>query len=205
MIRLSKLACVGLIVASLASAAEPPLDPEQPYTAARSAPVSYDIDFRVILTAPQGTKQLRVWVPVPPSDRGQEVKPGAFTTFPAEVTPGLHTEPVFGNTFAYFEFDRPQGAQIISYTFRASVWELKWDVDPAKVVRVEKWPAAFDSYRRAERFVLIDDRVKTLAGQLASGQPNPAAELDAVMGWAQQNLTYDHTDTSLVASTDHAL
>src|SRR5262249_22159855 len=122
-----------------------------------------------------------------------------------DVKPSLHTEPVFGNTFAYFEFDQPQGAQVISHTFRATVWELKWDVDPAKVVRVEKWPAGFDPYRRAERLLLIDDRVKPLAGQLASGQPNPAAELDAVMNWVQQNLAYDHSDTSLAASTDHAL
>ena len=102
------------------------------------------------VTAPQNTKKLRVWIPVPQTDKGQEVKPGTFATFPADVKPAINTEEVFGNTFAYFEFDSPQGAQIIAHSFKATVWEQRWDVDPTKVVRVEKWPAAFDVFRRSE-------------------------------------------------------
>lgn len=198
----------GLAIALLAltlPAADMEPDPAQPYTAARSDPVTYDIDFRVVVTAPQGTKKLRVWVPVPPTDRGQAVKPGTFTTFPAEVKPTIDTEPMFGNTFAYFEFDAPQGAQIITHNYQAAVWELRWDVDPAKVARVEKWPAAFDPYRRAESRVVQTDPIRKLAGEIAGGKPNPAAELDAILAWARANLTYDHSNTSLVASAEHAL
>jgi transglutaminase-like putative cysteine protease len=185
------------------SAAEP--DPTQPYTATCTNPVTYDIDFRVTVTAPQNTKKLRVWVPVPQSDKGQEVKAGTFTTFPADVKPTVHTETVFGNTFAYFEFDNPQGAQIIAHSFKATVWEQRWDVNPAKVMRVEKWPTSFDPFRRGESRVVVDDRFKKLATQIASGKPNPGAELDAILDWAHDNLTYDHTNTSLVASSEHAL
>ena len=191
------------LVPLTAGAAEP--DPTQPYTATRSTPVTYDIDFRVIVTAPQNTKKLRVWVPIPQSDKGQEVKTGTFTTFPVDVKPTTHTEPVFGNTFAYFEFDNPQGAQIISHSFRATVWELRWSVDPAKVTRVEKWPASFDPFRRGESRVVVDDKFKKLAEQIAGGKPNPSAELDAILGWAHDNLTYDHSNASLVASSEHAL
>lgn len=202
--RFTALAVFALAVGPVVLWAADP-DPAQPYTAVRSEPVAYDIDFRVIVTALQNTKKLRVWVPVPQSDRGQEVKPGAFTTFPADVVPSLHTEPVFGNTFAYFEFDNPQGAQIIGHAFKATVWELNWNVDPAKVERVEKWPDAFTPYRRGESRVVVNDTVKKLAGEIAGGRPNPAAELDAILAWAHDNLTYDHTTTSLVASAEHAL
>ncbi|VTR95031.1 Uncharacterized protein OS=Blastopirellula marina DSM 3645 GN=DSM3645_09212 PE=4 SV=1: Transglut_core [Gemmata massiliana] len=199
--------CAVVVLAALlpafARAANP--DPNQPSTATRLNPVTYDIDFRVIVTAPQGTKVLRVWVPVPLSDQGQEVKPGTFATFPVEVKPTTHTESVFGNTFAYFEFPNPQGAQIISHTFRATVWEQRWDVDPVKVTRVEKWPAVFDPYRRSESRVVVDDRFKKLAGQIAGDKPNPLAELNEIMAWATDNLTYDHSNTSLVASSEHAL
>ncbi len=199
--------CAVVVLAALvpivARAAD--LDPNQPSTATRFNPVAYDIDFRVIVTAPQGTKVLRVWVPVPPSDQGQEVKTGTFATFPAEVKPTTHTESVFGNTFAYFEFPNPQGAQIITHTFRATVWEQRWDVDPAKVMRVESWPATFDPYRRSESRVVVDDRFKKLAGQIAGDKPNPLAELNEIMAWATDNLTYDHSNTSLVASSEHAL
>lgn len=181
------------------------LDPAQPYSAARSEPVAYDIDFRAIVTAPQNTKKLRVWVPVPQSDKGQEVKPGTFATFPLEVKAALHTEPVFGNVFAYFEFDNPQGAQIITHTFKATVWEQRWNVDAAKVTRPDKWPAGFDPFRRTESRIVVDDTFKKLAGTIAGGKPNPAAELDSILSWAHDNLTYDHTNTSLVASSEHAL
>jgi transglutaminase-like putative cysteine protease len=186
-----------------ARAAEP--DPAQPYTATRTNPVAYDIDFRAVVTAPQNTKKLRVWVPIPPSDRGQEVTAGTFTTFPTEVKPKVGTEPVFGNTFAYFEYDNPQGAQIIAHTFKATVWEQRWGVDAAKVVRVEKWPASFDPFRRTEPGVVVDERFKKLAGQIAGGKTSPGTELDAILDWAHDNLTYDHTNTSLVASSEHAL
>jgi hypothetical protein len=46
--------------------------------------------------------------------------------------------------------------------------------------------------------------VKKLAADV-SGQVNPAGDLAAVMDWISANMTYDHTTTSLVASTDHAL
>lgn len=186
-----------------AVAADP--DPTQPYSATNANPVTYDIDFRVIVTAPQNTKKLRVWIPVPQSDKGQEVKPGTFATFPLDVKPALNTEEVFGNTFAYFEFDNPQGAQIITHAFKATVWEQRWNVDPAKVTRVEKWPKSFDPFRRGEARVVVDDKFKKLADQIAGGKPNPASELDAILSWAHDYLTYDHSNTSLVASSEHAL
>jgi hypothetical protein len=187
--------CVGEV-------AEP--DAGRPYAATKTQPVSYDIDFRVIITAPSGTKTLKIWVPIAQDDEGQKVGAGNWSVFPGDVKPSFHTERVFGNRFAFFEIQSPQGAQIIAHTFKATVWQLDWDVNAGKIARVEKWPTAFDTYRRAERGILIDDRVKRLAGDLA-GKGRPGGDLGAVMGWVQDNMEYDHTVTSLVASTDHAL
>ena len=61
---------------------EGPYDPDRQYAARRSEPVRYAVDLCVIVTAPLGTKKLKVWLPVPPSDFGQEVSPGEVTTFP---------------------------------------------------------------------------------------------------------------------------
>ncbi|MBA4067891.1 MAG: transglutaminase [Isosphaera sp.] len=191
-----------LVLLALAGGADP--DPAQPYTAKRSDPVTYRVEFKAILTAPQGTRLLRVWVPVPPDDRGQEVRDSAWDTFPADVKPAFHTEPVFGNRFAYFEFPDPKGAQVVTHTFRATVWQLDWDVDPAKAERPAAWPESFAPYRRSEVGIRVDDRFKKLAGDLAAGARGPAGELAAVMDWADRNLTYDHSNTSLVASADHA-
>ena len=89
------------------------LDPSQPYSAKRSNPVEYDVEFQVIVTAPYKTKLLRVWLPIPTSDHGQELLASELTTFPESMTPQIADEPVFGNRFAYFEFANPQGGQII--------------------------------------------------------------------------------------------
>ena len=49
------------------------------------------------------------------------------------VEPQLGTEEVYGNRFAYFEFESPQGAQILRHQFRIKVWELHWNLDTDKV------------------------------------------------------------------------
>jgi transglutaminase-like putative cysteine protease len=180
------------------------LDPAERYTAKRGDAVGYDVEFRVTVTAPQNTKMLKVWVPVPPSDGGQKIDRLTFDTFPTSTRPTLYAEPVFGNTFAYFEFADPQGGQIITQTFHATVWELNWAVDAAKVRPVTEWPKSFDPFRRGESLIKVDDRYQKLAAEIA-GAAGPGERLFAVTDWVQQNLTYDHSNTSLVASSEHAL
>lgn len=193
------------LILALSLAADPKLDPAQAYSAKLSDPVTYTVDFRVTVTAPQNTKKLTVWVPVPPSDDAQQVSGSKWDTFPSPVKPTLHTEEVFGNTFAHFEFDNPQGAQIITHTFTAKVHELNWDVEATKVQAVKEWPKAFDPFRRGEQLIKVDDTFTKLAGEIAAGKTSPADKVDAITGWVQQNLTYDHSNTSLVASSTHAL
>jgi len=83
------------------------------YQPTRSNPVVYDVDFYAIVTPPYKCKSLKVWLPIPQSDFGQEVTEGTFETFPAALIPQVSTEKTFGNKFAFFEFPNPQGAQII--------------------------------------------------------------------------------------------
>ena len=115
-------------VASAAVAAEP-LSPELPYQASRTNPVTYDVDFSVVVTPPYKAEVLKVWLPMPQSDFGQEVSEGELASFPIRVESQVATEPEYGNKFAYFEFHKPQGAQVIRHRFTIKVWELRWDLD----------------------------------------------------------------------------
>lgn len=68
------LPCALLLWAAISphrvSAADAPaLDPNLPYQAQRSKPVTYDVDLSAIVTAPYQTKVLKVWLPLPPSAR----------------------------------------------------------------------------------------------------------------------------------------
>ena len=198
---------LGLCAApcAAASAAEPTLDPALPYQAKKSNPVTYTVDFRVIVTPPNHSKVLKVWLPLPKSDAGQDVGTGEFDTFPMKVEPKIGTENVFGNTFAYFEFDHPEGAQIIRHSFKIKVWELRWDVDSKKVAPVDRWPQGFDRYLRSEQTVVVDDRFRTAVKSIVPKPQGAANDLSAVMDWVNLRMTYDHGAASLKADAVHAL
>ncbi len=181
------------------------LDPELPYQARKGNPVTYDVEFVAVVTAPAHTRLLRVWLPLPPSDAGQEVQEKGFRIFPLTVAPRIAREAVFGNRFAYFEFPHPEGAQVIRHTFKVKVWELHWDVDPPKVTAVRQWPAGFEKYLRSDRSVVVSDRLRTLAAAIVPRSRGPAADLAAVLGWVNEHVKYDHADASLRASSEHAL
>jgi transglutaminase-like putative cysteine protease len=191
--------------APAAPADAPTPDPDLPYQARRSDPVTYDVDFSAVVTAPYHTKRLRVWLPMPQSDRGQEVTEAALYSFPVDVEPKVAAEPVFGNRFAYFQFDHPEGAQLIRHHFKVRVWELHWDVEPARVVAVDRWPAGFDRYLKSDATVRADGQVQALARQIVPQHKNAAEDLGAVMDWLNEHMKYDHTRASLRASSEHAL
>lgn len=188
-------------------AADAPLDPEQPYQARRSRPVTYDVDFSIVVTPPYKAKKLAVWLPLPGDDLGQEIRDSRLSSFPIAVEPQVAAEEKFGNRFAYFEFASPQGAQVIRHKFRVTTWELRWDVDPAQVVDVAKWPASFDKYRRGDsQAVIVDERFEKLLVEVAPRRDaGVGRNLNDVMNWVQAKFEYDHHDASLKASAVHAL
>jgi len=182
------------------------LDPSLPYQAARSNPVTYDVDFSVVVTPPYKAKKLAVWLPIPTSDSAQEVSASRLSSFPLTVELQVGTEPIFGNKFAYFEFSSPQGAQIVRHQFRIKVWELNWNVDPARVAEVKEWPLSFDRYQGSDsQAVVVDGRFSKLLNEITVDKTNAARGLGTVMRWVQDNFEYDHHDASLRASSEHAL
>src|SRR6266446_2243604 len=129
---MSKLIGISLgvmIVLGAVSAGEPlKLDPNLPYQAKKSNPVTYDVDFSVVVTPPYHSEVLKVWLPLPPSDAAQDVVEKKLTSFPIKVEPRVGQEETYGNQFAYFEFQNPEGAQIIRHQFQITVWELHWNL-----------------------------------------------------------------------------
>ena len=198
-------ATIGLSVgAADEPKAGPKLDPDMAYKGRKSNPVTYDVDFSVVVTAPYHTKTLKVWLPIPPSDAAQEVKGSELTTFPLAVKPKVGTEKEYGNTFAYFEFDRPEGAQVIRHTFKLTTWELNWDIDPKAIVKPADWPAGFKPYLKADESVKSADPFAKFAADIVRDRKDATYDLDAVMGWLQENMTYDHSKASLTADAGSA-
>lgn len=200
------LALSLLATVAFAEDVSTPLDPVMPYRAVRSEPVTYDVDYRVIVTPPAKTHKLRVWLPLPPSDFGQEVRGRELETLPQAAEPRIATESVFGNTFAYFEFAEPSGAQVIRHRFQVKVWELRWNLSAEKVVAVDSWPASFDRYRRSEsQAVVVNEQIGDLLSQIIPERTSPLADMSSIINWVNDHLQYDHAKASLQASSLHAL
>jgi hypothetical protein len=181
------------------------LDPLLPYQAERKNAVTYEVDFSVVVTPPYKTKKLQVWLPIPPSDASQELSRSELSTFPLQVKPQIAAEKTYGNQFAYFEFDSPQGAQIIKHRFQIKVWELHWYVESAKVLPVKTWPASFDRYRQSDsQAVVVDERFRRLLDEIVPTKQQPFQDFGGVMQWVQTHFEYDHHDASLRASAEHA-
>lgn len=208
LLRAQLVLTVALVTATSAWSEEPSrLDPQRSYQAERRNPVTYDVDFSVVVTPPYHTHTLKVWLPLPQTDRGQEVQEGDLTTFPMHVQPQIATESVYGNRFAYFEFSDPRGAQIIRHRFQIRVWELHWNVDPDRVQPVSEWPVEFAPYLRSEqRAVVVNDSMKNLLWrQIVPQGTRQFADFAAVMRWVDSHFTYDHVQASLAASSLHGL
>ena len=201
MLALWTTACAPL----LAVAAEPEVIANPAYAPKKSKPVAYDVDFAVAVTPPALAKVLKVWLPLPQNDAGQEVEEKEITTFPVKVTPRIGREKIHGNTFAYFEFKDPQGAQIIHHRFKITVWELRWNLDPAKVAKVERWPASFDPYLRGDLSVVVDARFLKVAREIVPEKRDEVRDLAVVMAWVNDHMKYDHAAGSLSANSVHAL
>ena len=182
------------------------LSPDLPYQAKRGNAVTYDVDFSVVVTPPYKTELLKVWLPIPQSDFGQEVTSSELTSFPLRVEPQVASEPEYGNKFAYFEFAKPKGAQIVRHRFTIKVWELRWNLESEKIVVPTVWPRDFDPFRQSDQqSVIVDERFTELVREIVPQPGNPLRDLTAVMNWVNKNVDYDHENASLSASSVHAL
>ncbi len=180
-----------------------PWSPDLPYTADKTDPIVHDVEFVIVVTPPYHCQVLKVWVPVPPSDAAQQITGSEFDTFPLEVKPRIETEPVYKNRFAYFEFHRPQGAQIIRHRFRATVWNLNWKVTPENVSPILDWPDSFACYLKPQALE-NEQAFQELLHRIVPKRVGPSTDLSKVMDWIDRNLTYDHIQASLKADANHA-
>ncbi|MBM3500653.1 MAG: transglutaminase domain-containing protein, partial [Armatimonadetes bacterium] len=154
-----------------------------------------DVEFTVVVTPPYHTSKLQVWLPVPQSDSAQEVTGYSVTTYPLEVRAQLEAEPLYGNTFAYLEFDHPEGAQLIRQTYRVTTRELRWQLgNPA---RVTEWPESFGKYLRSDASVTLGDQLTALAREIVPTPGDPREDLARILDWVLANLSYDHATCSL--------
>ncbi len=176
-----------------------------PFAPAKTSVAIFNVDFRVAIMAPAKTRKLRVWVPLPPSTVTQVVTDSEFRTFPREHQPQLTREPTFGNAFAYFEIDSPDGALEIQHTFAAEIAQLYWDVDYSKVANAASWPQAFEVFQKPDVRSERAKDYKDIVGQIQAVSNEKSRQFMKAIEWVDQHLTYDSANASLTADPAHGL
>lgn len=165
----------------------------------------FKVDFRVAIMAPAKTRKLRVWVPLPPTNKTQVVRESNFRTFPREHQPRLTREPTFGNEFAYFEINAPDGALEIQHTFIAEIAQSDWGVDYSKVVNAGSWPQAFEVFQTPDARSERATDYKKIVGQIQSESDQNSQQFMKAIEWVDKHLTYDSANASLTADPAHGL
>ena len=180
------------------------LSPHAASQSDNSRTATYKVDFHVAVAAPAGTKVMKVWLPLPVSDLAQRISNRTLVTLPRQVTPQIETESIHGNTFAYFEFHQPSGAQLIQHRFDAAIDQQNWGVDYATVERPENWPSSFDVYQRPDPRTKEGGLLREVLNEINQSETDVDRLINAIE-WVDQHLTYDHKLASLSANPMHAL
>lgn len=182
------------------------LDPNLPYQVKKSNPVTYDVDFAAVVTPPYHAEVLKIWLPIPQTDFAQEVTVGELSSFPMKVQPRIGVEKVYGNKFAYFEFKKPEGAQMVRHKFKIKTWELRWDLEPEKVIAVKEWPASFAPFLRGEQqAVLVNEQMRKAVLDIVPEKRGAAKDMQSIFSWVGESLKYSHAKASLAADAALAL
>jgi transglutaminase-like putative cysteine protease len=134
---------------------------------------------------PEDADEIRVWVPLPSSNRHQSIDN-------IQIEPAWawkhHVDPVYGTAYLYAVLDEvPRKAVEIRITF---------DVDRRIVLfdRLQAQQVSQEERRRnlmPDRLVTISPRVNTLASRITANARGTAGEARAIYDYVLRNMTYD--------------
>jgi hypothetical protein len=148
---------------------------------------------------PEGTKQLRVWMPVPQTTTVQEIRSLTFSQ-----APKIGTEPKYGNTIAYWEIANPGASIDLTMKFGCTRTEVKTDLDVLAVEGAD--PAdAFAVYKAPDRLVYVNDEIRKMAAEITKGKEGAVAKARAIYDHVVAKMSYDKNHEGWGrGSTEHA-
>lgn len=169
---------------------------------------TFDVRHELALKVPDGAKRLRIWFTMPQDDPWQKVS--GFKV--ASPHPHRVTTDSAGNKTVYVEVTGPSQKEFsIVETFRLARRE---HISGASAAKARPLTDA-DRRRLAAELapnthVIINDRIRSLAGGIIAGEQNPVAAARKLYDWVLENIEYWVKDpatkkASPVGSTEHCL
>jgi transglutaminase-like putative cysteine protease len=143
---------------------------------------------------PSGTKRVRVWVPVPRTDRHQTVRVLAIK---APVKTKMTQESEYGDRMMYAEIHDPaQG--VAQFTLEYEVTRREYSRgDYAQLKRADQnpivVPASMTRWTEPDRLIPTDGKIKELAVEVTGPQSGTVAKAKAAYDYLFTTMRYDKT------------
>jgi len=149
--------------------------------------VAGEVDFRIALDAPEASRDVKVWIPYPVSDRWQSIADmkieGNFTYS------GIYREKETGNLALYAEWNTPVKDRFINLSFKATAEErVKKDFPTTDG---EPFPAEVKPYLEETTFIPLDGKVREAALKATEGKKGILQKAEGVFDWTVENTFRD--------------
>ena len=152
-----------------------------------------------ITGVPEGTKKLRVWMPVPQNSTVQTIHNLRFSQHPA-----VAIEPKYGNKIAYWEIEDPKATNEITMSFGCERKIVILDLEKLAKDGVDA-SAAPAVFTNSDKLVLVDDEMRKLSGEITAGKQTTLAKARAIYDYVLGKMTYDKNHVGWgLGSTRHA-
>jgi transglutaminase-like putative cysteine protease len=157
----------------------------------RSFRFSYGFTVKDI---PAGTKQVRVWVPIPKSDQHQTVR---LINVKAPAKMQTNEEPEYGNRMMYLDLQNPTSGTA-EFTLEYQVTRREYSRgNYAQLELKDQKPAVVNASMKRwvepDNLIPIDGKIKTLANELTGSKTGTVAKAKAAYDYLFTNMRYDKT------------
>ncbi len=174
-----------LLIAQATSNAQKFSDPSRTFR------LTYNFTVKDI---PAGTKQVRVWVPVPQTDPHQTVR---VLSIKAPTKTQMTQELEYGNRMMYAEIHNPAPGKA-EFTLEYEVTRREYSRgDYAKLEREDQTPGAVPASLgrlvAPDSLVPTDGKIKALAVEVTGSQTGTVAKAKAAYDYLFTNMRYDKT------------
>jgi hypothetical protein len=162
---------LGLLV-GFGAAGLSPAAAEVVYWNPRPYNVTYIFELEPDPSKIDRAKDLKLWLPLPREWDSQKSVQILSIDPPPD---GTYEDPEFGNRMAFWDFGK--GPEKAVYTaaikFRLEAYDVRVDVDPAKVGTYDKSSPEYALYTRSEHTICLTPKIQELAKEAVGDEKNP--------------------------------
>jgi transglutaminase-like putative cysteine protease len=152
-----------------------------------------------ISSVPQGTRKLRVWLPVPQNSTVQTIRDLTFSS-----PPRFTTEPKYGNKIAFWEIDSPKASHEVTMRFDCERREIVMDLVRLRTDGKES-TAELGPFLKPDKLVVVDDEIRKMADEITARKRTTLEKARAIYDFVLGKMTYDKNHPGWgLGSTRHA-